>query len=299
MAMHTGAFGNAIDRDLRKVFFHEYDIQPKEYVEIAKMDPMDGAYDKEGEMAGLTQLLDRTEGSAIQFEDFEDGNTKEMTPKDFGLGVQITENMFDDDLTGHMKKAIKELGKAANYSEELEFWDLLNNGFATTYHSGIDSKALFAADHTTIKSGDTIDNDGTDASLTVTSLQEALTYFETLVNEAGVPIVAKADLLVIPPALRYKAEKLLLSEYDPENANMQYNTVGTRGLQFMVGHYLSSSTAWFVLSKELHDLRFRWRKKIQFQSENDFSTKNRLYSAHGRFLADFVHYRGAFGNSGS
>jgi len=299
MAMHTGGYSQLWDRELRKVFFHEYTVQPKEYTQVAKMDPMDGPYDKEGELAGLTQLLDRDEGTAIRFEDFEQGNTKEMTPKDFALGVQITENMFDDDRTGHMKKAIAELGRAANYSEELEFWDLLNNGFVTTYHSGIDSKALFAADHTTIKSGDTIDNDGTDASLTVTSLQEALTYYETLVNEAGVPIVAKGDLLVIPPALRYKAEKLLLSEYDPENANMQYNTVGSRGLQFMVCHYLSSSIAWFVISKELADLRFRWRKKIQFQSENDFHTKNRLYSAHGRFLADFVHYRGAFGNSGS
>jgi phage major head subunit gpT-like protein len=297
--MLTGAYSQSWDRELRKQFFHEYTIQPKEYTQIAKMDPMDGAYDKEGELAGLTQLNEMHEGQEIRFEDFEQGNTKEMTPKKFGLGVQITEEMIDDDRFGHMKKAMKELGRAANYAEELEFWDLLNNGFVTTYHSGIDSKALFAADHATIKGGGTIDNDGTDASLTVTSLQEALTYFESLVNEVNVPIVARADLLVIPAALRYKAEKLLLSEYDPENANSQYNTVGNRGIQFMIGHYLTSSTAWFVLSKDLHDLRFRWRKKIQFDRSTDFHTGNYLYKATGRFLADFVHYRGAFGNSGA
>jgi phage major head subunit gpT-like protein len=297
--MLTGGYSQLWDRDLRKVFFHEYTRQPAEYTRVAKMDPMDGAYDKEGELAGLTQLNEMHEGQEIRFEDFEQGNTKEMTPKNFGLGVQITQNMMEDDLTGHMKKAIGELGKAARYAQEIEFWDLLNNGFATTYHSGIDSKALFADDHATIKGGGTIDNDGTDASLSVTSVQEAMTYFETLVNEVNIPIVARADLLIIPPALRYKAEKLLLSEYDPENANMQYNTVGNRGLQFMICHYLTSSTAWFVISKELHDLRFRWRRKIQFESERDFNTGNMLYKATGRFVADFVHYRGTFGNSGA
>lgn len=299
MAMLTGGYSQLWDRELRKVFFHEYDRQPAEYTKVAKMDPMDGAYDKEGELAGLTQLNEMHESQEIRFEDFEQGNTKEFTPKNFGLGVQISQNMFEDDMSGHMKKAIKELSRAAAYAQEVEFWDLLNNGFSTTYHSGIDDKALFASDHATIKGGGTIDNDGTDASLTVTSVQEAMTYFETLVNEVNIPIVARADLLIIPPALRYKAEKLLLSEYDPENANMQYNTVGNRGLEFMICHYLTSSTAWFVISKELHDLRFRWRRKIQFESDTDFHTGNRLYKATGRFVADFAHYRGAFGNSGA
>lgn len=299
MAMLTGGFSQITDRELRKVFFHEYILQPKEYTQVAKEDPMDGAYDIEGEMAGLDQLNSMHEGGEIQFQDFVQGNSKTMRPKKFGLGVQITEEAIDDDLTGNMKKAMQELGKAANYSEEIEFWDLFNNGFATTYHSGIDSKALFAGNHATLKGGGTIDNDGTDASLTVTSLQEGYTHFETLVNEVNIPIVAKPDLLIIPPQLRYKAEKLLLSEYDPENANMQYNTVGNRGLQFMISHYLTSTTAWFMVSKSLHDLRFRWRKKPAFESMTDFHTGNRLYKVTARYLADFVHYRGAFGNSGA
>lgn len=297
MAMITGGYSQLTDRNLRKVFWHDYLMHSPEYTKVAKMDPMDGSYDKEGEAAGLTQLEEMHEHQTIPFEDFKQGNTKQMEPKNFGLGVQISRNMMDDDLTKIMTKAIKELSKAATYSEEVEFWDLLNNGFVTTYHTGADGLALFSGSHSTIKSGDTIDNDGTDASLSVTSLQEMYTYFDTLKDESGRPMQAKAGLLIIPPQLRYKAEKLMLSEYDPENANMQYNTV--KGLEFMVGHHLTSTTAFFVIDKELHDLRFRWRKKIQFDSTGDFHTKGMLYSAVGRFMADFVHYRGAFGNSGA
>lgn len=295
--MVTGSFANLLAKDFEKIFFDNYMRKPPQWSEVANVMNMSDAWIKEGEVYPLSKLQEMHEGQEIRFEGLKQGNTKTIYPKNFGLGAQMTRNMYRDDKTGIMKQLMAELGKAANYSTELEFWDLLNSGFVTTYRSGIDSKALFADDHTT-NSGSTIDNQGTAGSLSTSTLQAAYNYFENLVNESGVPIKMIPKKLIIPPALRWKAEELMLSEYNPENAQMQYNTTKGMNLTYQVVNYLTSTTAWFIVADE-HDLRFLWREKPAFESSDDFNTGNALYKVTTRFVADFVHYRGHFGNAGA
>lgn len=294
--MVTGSFSKLLAKDFEKIFFDEYMRKEPQWNAVAKVETMSDAWIKEGEVYPLTKLQEMHEGQEIRFESLKQGNEKTIYPKNFGLGVQMTRNMYDDDRTGIMKKVMAELGKVAAYSTELEFWDLLNSGFVTTYRTAIDGKALFDDAHTT-NAGNTIDNDAT-GSLSTTTLQAAYNYFENLVNESGVPIRMMPKKLIIPPALRWKAEELMLSEYNPENANSQYNTTKGMGLEYMVVNYLTSTTAWFVLAEE-HDLRFLWRKKPAFESTDDFNTGNALYKATARYVADFVHYRGCYGNTGA
>lgn len=297
MPMVTGAFSYLVSRDYEKYFWDEYKRAPLEYTKVFHKDPIDGSYEKEAEAAGLTKLLEMGEGEAIPFENFEQGNEKEFNPKNFGLATQITRNMYEDDQSKIMKKTHAELGYAARAAQEIEAWDVLNTGSSTTNRTGIDSKALFADNHATIKGSGTIDNNATSAALSVSSLQTMYNHFEKMVNEVNQPAPMKPWLLIIPPELRWQAETLLLSEYDPEDANMRYNTVGTKGLQFFIGHWLTSTSAWFVLSKE-HDLRFRWRRPVKYEATDDFNTGNVLSKATARFVADFANFRGAYYNAG-
>ena len=292
----TGGFSQLLSKDYEKIFFDEFGRHEKEYAKVAKIDNFDGAYKKEGELMGLSKLQRMYEGQEIPYEAFVQGNEKELRPRNFGLGVQLTEDMYDDDRTGHMKDMMKELGKAADYSLEVEYWDLLNSGFVTTNRTGIDSKALFADDHESLDGTVTIDNQATASSLSTSSLQAMYNYYETLKDERGRPVKMKPKTLIIPPQLRWKAEELMLSEYNPENANMQYNTV--KGLQYMICHYLTSTTAWFVLGED-HDLRFIWRKQLAFKSSDDFNTSSALFKVTARYRADFVRFRGAYGNAGA
>lgn len=292
----TGAFSQLLSKDYEKIFFDEFMRYEKEYARVAKEDSFDGAYKKEGEIMGLKELQRMYEGQEIPYEAFEQGNEKELRPRKFGLGVQVTQEMKDDDRTGHIGQLMQELGKAADYSLEVEFWDLLNSGFVTTNRTGIDGKALFADDHETLDGTTTIDNDGTNATLSTSSLQAMYNYFDDLVDERGRPIKSTPRMLIIPPQLKWKAQELMLSEYNPENANMQYNTV--KGLEFMVCHYLTSNTAWFVLGED-HDLRFIWRKQLAYKQTDDFNTESTLVKVTGRYRADFVRFREAYGNSGA
>jgi phage major head subunit gpT-like protein len=297
---NTGAFSQSISRDFKSVFFDEYKRHPEEYKAVAKMETMDGAYQREGEMVGLSTLHEIGEGQPIPFDNFIQGNEKTIFPANFALAFSVTQNMWDDDQKGHIKKAFAELGKAAALTRELKFWDILNSGFVTTKRTGIDAKELIATDHPLYGTGGTYSNEGTAASLTVTSLQAAMNRYEKMQNDKGIAIPMKPKLLIIPPELRFEAEKLLKSEYNPENANSQVNTVGNKGLEFMVCHYLTSTTAWFLAGdKADHDLRFITRKGLALKNYDDPRTGNAIFQATARFQTTFVRWRGVDGNLGA
>lgn len=296
---NTGAFSQSIIRDFKSVFFDEYKRLPEEYKAIAKMETMDGAYTREGEMVGFGSMEEVGEGAAAPFDNFIQGNEKTIFPSNFKLAFAVTENMWDDDQKGHIKKAFAELGKAAALTRELKFWDIFNSGFVTTKRTGIDGSALFAA-HTPFGGSSAYSNyAAVGGSLNMTSLQAAMNRFENTPNDRGILIPMKPKMLIVGPAARFEAEKLINSEFDPENANRQVNVVGNKGLQFMVCHYLTSSTAWFLVGdKTDHDLRFITRKGLKLENYDDRPTGNAIFQASTRFQTTFVRWRGTDGNAG-
>jgi phage major head subunit gpT-like protein len=299
--MSTGAFSQLITKDFSSVFFDEYSRQDTEFDKVANVSTMDGAYIREGQLAGLKALQGVGEGEPAAYDGFVQGNEKTVLPSDFALGVAITRNMYNDDRTGYMKKAFAELGKAAAYTRELKFWDLLNAGFVTTTRVGVDGAALFAS-HTLVGGGTYSNYASSASSLTMTTLQAMCDRFELLPNERGIPIRVKPKLLIVPPALRWKAEQLIKSEYNPENANNEINSITgvVPGLQYMVCHFLSSTTAWFIAGdKSDHDLRFIWRQQLQLQSTDDFDTRTAKFMAAMRLQTTFFGWRGVDGNAGA
>lgn len=297
----TGGFSQLISRDFAKVLFDEYMRTGEEYKSIANIGTMDGAYTREGQMTGFGAMHQIGEGQPVPYENWTQGNEKTIYPSDFALAFAVTANLWDDDRKGHIKKAFAELGKAAAYTRDLLFWDLLNSGFVTTKRTGIDGAALFASHTLFGPYGTTYSNvAAVPGGLNVTSLQTALNAFENNVNENGIPAPIKARHVIVPYQLRFEAETLLKSEFNPENANQQVNTVANKGLDFMVGHYLSSSTAWFVVGdKRDHDLRFLIRKPLQLASTDDFDSRSAKFRAVMRVQPTFVNYRGVWGNAGA
>jgi phage major head subunit gpT-like protein len=296
----TGGFSQLISRDFSKVLFDEFIRTPEEYKAIANVETLDGAYLHEGQMTGFGAMQQIGEGQPVPYENWTQGNEKTIYPKDFALAFAVTENLWEDDRKGHVKKAFAELGKAAAYTRDLLFWDLLNSGFVTTTRTGIDGAALFATHTLFGPGGSTYSNVAAVAGgLNVTSLQTALNAFENNVNENGVPAPLKPKMLIVPYTQRFEAETLIKSEYNPENAMSQVNTVGNKGLSFMVGHYLTSQDAWFLVGdKRDHDLRFVIRKPLQLKSTDDFDTRTAKFRAVMRVVPTFVNYRGVYGNAG-
>lgn len=296
--MLTGQFSNLYDKRFKKIFLDNYTRYEKEYVPLAKFESSKEHFVKEGDMVGLGAYQEKPESNPISFDKFEQKNDKTIYFTVKALGVQVSREALDDDLFGKMTKIMAELGKAGAYTQDLDWFDIINDAFATSPdRSGLDGESLFSNSHPVYGTGDTLDN-LISGSLTQTNLQAAIDLFESWTNHRGVPIKMKPRLLLIPPALKWKAKELIESEYNPDTANMGINTLKGEGLQYKVVHYFSSSTQWVLTGKD-HDLRFIRRKPLAFQKKDDFNTDAMLYRGLMRYVTDFFNWQGIVGSSGS
>ncbi len=299
----TGGFSQLISRDYTKVAYDEYGKWNPLYQIVAKMSTENGNYIREGELAGFGKFPETNENQAIDFQIPKQGNNKTQYFTEFKLGFQISKVMYEDDLTGKMRIMPKELSKAAAWTREVEFWDLLNSGFVSTYNAALDGYPLFYTAHTLIDSDTsttTYNNDPSAASLSLSTLQAGLDYFKKAVNQKGQPIMARAKWLIIPPDLEWKAKELLLSEYKPGTGDNDINVVATAqtGLQYLVVPYLTSTTAWFLIPAD-HDLRFMWRRKYQFGSYDEPNTGAAMFFGEMRFACSFFDPLLTYGNAGA
>lgn len=298
MPMTTGGFANLLTPEFSDIFFDEYLRQPEEYTKVANVSNASTHFIKEGDMVGLGAMQEMHENQAIPYERYEQGNSKTVYFTNFGLGVQMSRNMYRDDLTGHMKKPMSDLGKSAAYTRELKFWDLLNSGEDATARVGLDGEALFVDDHPVEGvAGDTLSN-LVSGALSKTTLETAIELLEGLTNEKGVPIVYQPKTLIIPYQQKWIAKELLNSKLDPESANNTVNSLDGEGLGYMVSHYLTDSNACYLVANE-HDLRFIWRDPAEFDGTDDFNTNAAMFKGTMRFQTTFFHWRGVVKITGS
>lgn len=298
--VHTGKHTQLIDKSFEDSFFDEYMTREPEFNKFFKLKTHDEHSLKMGEMGGFDQGLEYNEGEPMPMGTTVEGNEKEIEFPQYGLQFQVTEIMREDDLFGKISQLGRMLGKAMDKTREILAWDVLNNGFVTTYRTGIDGKALFADDHETLVTSETINNEGTSAVLSRTSLEEGINYFETLKDEEGHPMRMIPKYLIVKAGTdaHFRARELVQSEYKPGTADNDVNIINSDyGLMVMPVHWLSSSTAWFLAADD-HDLCFYTRRPINTRSWDDPATGNRMEGANYRVKATFFNYRGVFGNAG-
>ena len=300
--VHSQGFPKHFDARISKIFFDEFATYQGEYDKIAKISeaPAGSSY-TEAEMSGLGVLREYPEGTGVQFDIPVEGNEKNRTYTGYALGVQITRNSVKDDLFNQFERIPKKLSKSAAQKPETVFWDLFNNAFAT--HTAIDGDYIFSASHTPLKAGSDISNLGSGA-LSETTLQAAFEYYWGLVDEANMPIVMYPNKLVLPVELTWMGEKLRRTvgkvgsaDHDINSVRPEENTA-VNGWEPFYSRYLTSSTAWYLLSDE-HDFRVMWKERAELESSDDFATGNRLYKVSMRFTAFCNQWRGAYGSTGA
>lgn len=301
---NTAAFGNQLDRDQDEVFWDQYGTTMVEYDKIAKIqEAPPGNYYKLSELSPLGALREKGEGASTEFDTPVEGDVQTHYYTEYSLGYQITRAMYDDDVFQHLRDMPEKLGKSAALKPESVFFDLFNSGFDT--HTAIDGEYIFDTDHPVLKTGGTTANEPTTAgSLSETTYQAAMEYFHTLNDEAGQPLRLPGGFtLMVPEDLRYTAMKLQGNEGKIGTANNDMNIANPSSgvvepYKIHVSRFLTSSTAWFVLS-DWHDFRLLWKSRPEFESADDFYTGNALFKVWMRFLVFCGQWKGAYGNPGA
>lgn len=302
MPVVTGAFSQLLVPGLRKIFFQHLNERESEYGKIFNEETSSRAFEEDLELIGLGTMPAKSEGSAITYQDTRQGEKVRFTHVTYGYGFRVTREMMQDDQYGQIRKMPKELAKGGRNVREVTAFNVINNGFTTSFgfpKNGT-NEAVFNTAHTRLGGGTLANRPTTDADLGQASLEAAIITFQTWTDEMGIPVVITPKWLLIHPDNMMVARELLGSTYKPYVGTNEINPLMKDGLEFIVGHYLTDSDAWFLFAdKSDHGFTFFQREAMQFQNGDDFDTGDAKYKAFQRFSVGVNEWRGSYGTVGA
>jgi hypothetical protein len=301
MTAVTGAFSQLLAPGLNGVFFMHLKDRKTEYEQIFYTDTSDRNYEENLEMAALSTMPQKNEGTPITYQDFIQGGVKRFTHVTFALGFRVTEEMMEDDLYGPMKKSAKALKRSAVNSKEVLCFNVLNNSFTTEFgfpKGGI-NQPLVSTSHTLIGGGTASNKAAVDTDISFAALEAAILYFNTVVDERSLPLDLVPETLVYHPADLFLVTELLNSDYRPFTANNEVNPLKNR-LTPMWSRYLTDTDAWWVVAEKSEDSLIFWsRRDLRFQAGDDFDTGDAKFKASWRGQAGCSEWRNLYGSPGA
>lgn len=254
------------------------------------------------ELADLPLFSSIPEGTDYTYSTVRQGASKTIVPVKYGMGFSISEEAVDDGKFDHIADMVKKLAKSGRESQEIAAMNILNNAFGSS--TVADGLALCHTAHT-LPSGSTFRNRmSTDADLSESALQTALTDFETqFVGDTGIIYSIKPKYLIVAPANMRYARELLGSDGKPDTADNNMNSLKSDGIEVVCSPHLTDSDAWFLSAeKSQTGLDIISRKGIQTKAagpDAGFDNDSIKYKSSYREKVDCVHAYGIYGSTGA
>lgn len=228
-------------------------------------------------------------------------NKKTTSIADFAQGVELSKNLFDDNMHGVYARMIADFGNKAAITRDSNAFKIFRGAFTTTLTA--DGVSFINAAHPLIGGGTT--SNLVTGALSTTSLNDAIIALGEQKDQAGIVIGNEANILLVPFALYKKAQEITQSVLIADSANNNINVYSSIfGIKVMTSPYLGavsggSDTAWFLLSRN-HSVYRYVRQGIE-TSLRDWSLSNNrtyFYQANFREEVDVIDYVGAVGSTG-
>lgn len=300
MAVNLSAIKDLLLPGLRGIE-GKYEMIPSQYDKIFTKHESRMALERTAEMRylGLAQL--KTEGGQTAFDNGSgERYVYNQEHTEIALGYAITRKAIDDNLY-KTQFAPSNLGLVESFQQTKEIYgaNILNT--ATTYNASIggDGKSLIATDHPidggTVANKPLVDVDLNEATL-LNGMISVRTNFK---DQAGLKVFARARKLIVPPQLEPVAIRLTKTELRPGTADNDVNAIisTSGGLPegYMVNDFLTSSSAWFLLTN-IDGLSYMERVKFETDMQVDFVTDNLLVKAYERYSFGYYNWRSIFGS---
>jgi len=298
MAISRAQLVKELEPGLNALFGLEYKQYVNEAAEIFDTENSDRAFEEEVMLAGFANAAVKPEGQGVTFDSAQETFTARYTNETIALAFAITEEAIEDNLYDRLaSRYTKALARSMANTKQVKGAAVLNNGFNSSYAGG-DGKELFATDHPTLAG--TFSNElATAADLNETSLEQALIDIAAFTDERGLKIAARGMKMVIPSALQFTAERLMKSKGRTGTADNDINAINNMGAVpegYVVNHYLTDTSKWFIKTDVPNGLKHFTRAPLKTSMEGDFDTGNVRYKARERYVFGFSDPRGAFGS---
>lgn len=303
MPAGRGAFGALLAPDLRKVYIETGKERPLEYPAVFNTPGMEWNPVKDQQISGLGTMPTKAEGTQFSIDQPILGGSKSYEASPFGLAVEITWEMWRDDLYAIMRTLVAEMARASRNRMEVDAWSVFNEAFLgspTVDQAGFTAgESLVDTIHVGIDGITRSNRPSVDVGFSITAIQNAILHFEDLTNERNLPRLMAPTMALVTSANKFIAREILGSTGKPFTADNEFNSLLAEELGWMVTHFITSSTAWFVIAaKGVHDINFFVRDTPIFDAFDDPWTKNAVFTSYQRHTKGFGAWRGVYGSTG-
>ena len=300
MAISRQQLAKELEPGLNALFGLEYNNYENQHVEIFDTETSDRAFEEEVMLSGFGEAQEKSEGSAVAFDDANEHFTARYTHETIALAFSITEEAVEDNLYDSIaKRYTKALARSMAQTKQIKAANILNNAFDTTTFG--DGQFLIDTDHPTVAAGDQ-SNKLAASDLNETSLEASLIAIGKFQDERGFKIAARGMKLIIPSDLQFVAERLTKTANRVGTSDNDINAVQSMGMMpqgFVVNNFLTDTNAFFIKTDVPNGLKHFQRAPLKTAMEGDFDTGNMRYKARERYSFGVSDWRGIFGSPGS
>jgi hypothetical protein len=300
MAVNLSAIKDLLLPGLRGIE-GKYEQIPSQYDKIFTKHESRMALERTAEMRylGLAQL--KTEGGQTAFDNGAgERYVYNQEHTEIALGYAITRKAIDDNLYKTQFQP-SNLGLIESFNQTKEIYGANVINTSTTYNASVggDGVALVATNHP-IDGGTVANRPATDVELNEATLLAGMIAIRTAFkDQAGLKVFARARKLLVPPQLEPVAIRLTKSELRPGTADNDVNAIisTSGGLPegYMTNDFLTSATAWFLLTN-IDGLSYMERVKFETDMQVDFVTDNLLVKGYERYSFGYYNWRSIWGS---
>lgn len=305
MVMATGTFSEDLWPGIKGWFGDAYEDYPKIWDRLVDVHSSDKQFEKFQGITNYGLAGVKDQGGSIPYRDKYQGFPREIINVTYGIGSTITYEMMRYDQYDKFQAIPKQMAQSIRRTEETVVASLLNNGFSTATSPTLtaDGVSLFNSAHLLVAAVGTTQRNtpATASDLTQTALEQMYIDIGRFVDDQNLPIVVKAQKLVVPVELQHIARKILGTEYQVDSANNTINPVSSSRmpLELVESPWLTDTDAWFIKTDEKDGLVFTDVDQVMLDRDNDFDTKNLKFSAMRLFGTGAVNYLGYYGSPGA
>ena len=257
--------------------------------------------------AGLPMASAKGEGDPIISEDALEGNTKRITPEEWGIGCEITQTAWEDDLYAGegspLRDAANGLADSLMERKEVEAHNsIFVDGFDSTAVTTLpnNTESIFATSHVPISGGEAAaQSNRVDVDLSVSSYRDAMLQFRKYVNDRGIRIPghAKPQKLIAGVDLTYVMQEIVGSTWRPDTSNRVENV--SRGEVSLVNTpYITLDDDWFIFAQKHYNDHFK-RSGARFDNFDERRRRVAVFVAWERYKFQCYHWLGVRGSQGA
>lgn len=308
MTMVQNSFPKLLVPGLHHVFGLKYKELPKKYDSFMNTMYSNRAFEEIQGLVGLGAAPIKHESAQLEAEDMTQGLSQRLTTAGYGKVAIFSHEQIEDDL-GNPKiinMVAPRYARSMKHSEELLAHDVLNSGFSTVSGASAlmylnpDAVALFSTAHL-LNSGTFSNTQATAASLSQLALEDAFVQIQNWQDDKGLPMDVAPMKLIVPPGLRFDAERLISTVNEPGGNFNDINTMKGK-LEVIVSPYITDTNSYFIttdMNTADTGLVFVRREEAIIKQWEDDITMNTLIGIYGRMGVGYVDAHCVWGSQGA